>query len=455
MISQNPATEELLGKFEYWTDKKAIEEVKLSRAKFAEWSSLDLGERCNYLLKVAAVLKKNSRQYGEIMTKEMGKPIKQAVAEAEKCAWVCEYYAKNAEIFLSNELVTTEAKKSYVTYQPLGTILGIMPWNFPFYQVFRFGAATLAAGNTLVVKHASNVPQCAMIIEEVFREAGFPGYVYRNLPISSDSVKKIVNKDLVEGLSLTGSTEAGMKVGGLAGSTLKKVVLELGGSDPFIVLDEADLEKAAKVGVAARFQNNGQSCIAAKRFLLHAKIAEQFKHLFINEIGKQKIGDPMDEKTDIGPLARSDLRDGVENQVNDAVKANAKILCGGNKISGKDGKGYFFEPTAIEVSKNSKAATEEEIFGPVASVIVGSSDEELIEIANNSQYGLGASVWTNNNERAANFIKKLQSGVVAVNNLVKSDPRIPFGGIKKSGLGRELGKAGILEFVNVKSVQIW
>jgi succinate-semialdehyde dehydrogenase/glutarate-semialdehyde dehydrogenase len=447
MLSINPATEEVMGKFDYVSDKKAAQDAKKSRQAFESWSTLDVKERCGYLKKLASVLKKNSKQYGKIITLEMGKPITQSVPEVEKCAWACEYYADSAESFLADQPVKTEAGKSYVMFQPLGTILGIMPWNFPFWQVFRFASATLASGNTIVVKHSSNVPQCAMAIEEAFREAGFPEYVYRNLPISSDTVKSLVESDLVEGLSLTGSTEAGSRVGEMGGKHIKKVVLELGGSDPYVVLDDADLEKCASTAVTARFQNAGQSCIAAKRFIVHSKIAEQFTEMFSEKAQKLVMGDPIQEKTTLGPLARGDLRENLEAQLKSAINDKAKVVCGGKRPSRK---GYFFEPTIIRADEKNKTVMEEEFFGPIASVIIASSDDQLTKIANSSRYGLSSSVW-GSAERAEKIARKIDAGMVTVNGMARSDPRLPFGGVKKSGVGRELGKFGILEFVNIKS----
>ncbi|MBI5046116.1 aldehyde dehydrogenase family protein, partial [Candidatus Micrarchaeota archaeon] len=316
-FSINPTTEELLGEFKELNEPRTVEEVKKSRNAFLEWKGLEIVERVVFLKKASSILKKNSRKYGELITKEMGKPIRQSIAEVEKCALTCEFYAENADDLLCTQEIKTDAKRSYITYEPLGTILGIMPWNFPFWQVFRFAAGTMVAGNTIVVKHASNVPQCAIAIEEVFREANLPENVYKNLTISSKTVASLVNADLVDGLSLTGSTEAGSKVGGLAGKNLKRVVLELGGNDPFIVLEDANIEKSARTAVTARFQSNGQSCVAAKRFLLHQKIAEEFKERFLELVEKMVVGDPMDQKTDLGPLARADMRETLEKQLNE------------------------------------------------------------------------------------------------------------------------------------------
>ncbi len=449
--SINPATEEVMAEFDPLPAGKAEAEMRKCREAFRSWMALDISERGGYLRKAASVLKKGSKRYGEIISREMGKPIGQAVSEVEKCAWACEYYADNAPAFLADEEVKTDAGRSYVAFQPLGTILGIMPWNFPFWQVFRFAASTLAAGNTVAVKHSSNVPQCGEAIEEVFREAGFPDHVYRNLLIDGATAGRLVGADLAEGLSLTGSTEAGSKVGELAGKSIKKVVLELGGNDPFIVMAGADVAKAAETAVTARFQNAGQSCIAAKRFIVHAAEADEFRKAFVERASSLVLGDPLDPKTGLGPLARGDLRDALEGQLKSALKEDGKLLCGGRRPAGK---GYFFEATVIEAAKGSRTVMSQETFGPLASIIVGKDDDELLRIANGSEYGLGASVWCGDRTRAEAFARKVQSGTVVVNGMVRSDPRMPFGGVKKSGVGRELGRFGIMEFVNVKSVVI-
>ncbi len=454
MKSINPATEEVMKEFKALTQKEAFNEIKKTRSAFKDWSELDIKTRCKYLRKVSGILKRKSRKYGEVITKEMGKPITQARAEVEKCAWVCEYYAKNAEKFLSDEIIKTEAKKSYITFQPLGIILGIMPWNFPFWQVFRFCASALAAGNCIVIKHASNVPQCSLKIEEIFKKANLPDNVFRSLLVTSDAVKPIIENDLVDGISLTGSIEAGKKIGELAGKKIKKAVLELGGNDPFIVLRDAGIKFTCNAGIKARFQNTGQSCIAAKRFIVHKEIADEFKDKFIKFTKELVVGDPMDKETDIGPLARDDLRDKLEQQIRRAITQGtqgAKILTGGRRIKGK---GYFFEPTLMEAKKGNRIVRDEEIFGPAAAIITGRNDEELIEIANATEFGLGASLWSSNLKKAERFAYRLQAGIVSINDLVKSDPRLPFGGIKKSGIGRELSEYGIKEFVNIKSIVV-
>ena len=448
LISQNPATEEIMNTYKYLTFSSASNEVKKINLEAKNWAKTDFSERSRFLKKLADQLKKNSSKYGKLITLEMGKPIKQAVAEVEKSALACEYYAENAEKFLADQVVKTDAKKSLVTFEPLGTILGIMPWNFPFWQVFRFAAATLAAGNAVVVKHASNVPQCAFAIEEAFNEANFPK-VYKNLPIDGKMAQQIIERDLIEGVSLTGSTEAGVRVGEIAGKTLKKCVLELGGMDPYIVLSGANLEKAAEQAVNARFQNCGQSCISAKRFIIENAIYEDFKRLFLEKTQKLIIGDPIDEKTTLGPLARADLRDEVVKLLNQGKKNGGKVLCGG-KIPNQ--KGFFLEPTILEVSNHS--IIQEEVFGPVATLINAKNSDEAISIANDSQFGLGASIWGEETE-AEKVARSLACGSVAINSMHRSDPRMPFGGLKKSGLGRELGNFGILEFVNVKAISVF
>lgn len=451
MQSINPATEEKLAEFPVLSPEAAFEEARKSRQAAGAWAQLPLADRLHFIQNASILLRKNAHRYGELMTQEMGKPIAQAVAEAEKCAWACEYYVENAARFLVDESIPTGAKQSYIMFQPLGTILGVMPWNFPFWQVFRFAVPTLISGNTCVLKHASNVPQCALEIEKLFREAGLPDQVFKTLLIRPDVASAIIQSDLVEGVSFTGSTDAGARIGELAGRHIKKAVLELGGSDPFIVLDDADIAAAVKSGVTARFQNSGQSCIAAKRFIVHEKVAEAFTASFVEATQRLVVGNPLDEKVQIGPLAKSDLRDTLVSQLQAAVSKGAKVLAGGHRV---EGRGYFFEPTVLQVRKDNPVLLQEELFGPVASILVAKDDEETLQIANSIPYGLGASVWTADSNRAQYFVRNLQAGFVAVNAMVKSDPRLPFGGVKKSGLGRELGLFGIQEFVNIKSVVI-
>jgi len=447
IYSINPTTEKIMKKFKPFSEKQVFNLIKEVNSASKKWSNLDIKERCHYFKKISETLKKNSKEYGEIITKEMGKPISQSIAEIEKCSLVCEYYAKNARKFLSDEIIKTDYKKSYVKFQPLGIILGIMPWNFPFWQVFRFAIPTLAAGNCVLIKHASNVPQCALKIEEIFKE--LPKNVFKNLLITSDMVKLIVENDLVDGVSLTGSVEAGKKIGELAGRSIKKIVLELGGNDPFIVLKDADINYTCDKGINSRFRNCGQSCIAAKRFIVHKDIKNEFKNKFIELTQKLVVGDPMDEKTNIGPLARSDLRDNLENQIKQIIKSGGKILIGGKRL---EKSGYFFEPTLIEAKKNNKVVIKEEIFGPAANIIIAKNDNELIEIANMTKFGLGASIWSRNLKKAEKIANKIEAGNVFINKMVSSDPRLPFGGIKNSGYGRELSHYGIKEFVNIKSI---
>ncbi len=448
MISINPATGDEFGKYKMHSEKEVEEKIKLARSAFDVWKNKLIRDRIVIIKKVGELLRAHARKYGEIISKEMGKPIKQAIAESEKCAWACDYYAENTEKFLQPEFIETDNKKSYISFEPLGVVLGIMPWNFPFWQVIRFAVPALAAGNVCLLKHASNVPQCALELQQLFLDAGAPAGVFSALLIEGKTASSLIDKDLVDAVSLTGSVEAGSRVGENAGRTIKKVVLELGGSDPFIVLEGADVSKAAETAVTARFQNAGQSCIAAKRFIIHKAIASEFKNKFIELTRAHVVGDPLDEKTTLGPLARSDLADALEKQLNQAIKDGAKILSGGKRIKGN---GAFFEPTIIECFGN-EAILQEETFGPLASIIMVGGDDEALHIANSTQFGLGASVWTNDEKKIERFARELQAGFVSVNSMVKSDPRLPFGGIKKSGVGRELSHLALKEFVNVKTV---
>jgi succinate-semialdehyde dehydrogenase/glutarate-semialdehyde dehydrogenase len=381
----------------------------------------------------------------------MGKPLKAAVAEAEKCAWVCRYYAENAEHHLADITVETNAKKSYVHFQPLGPVLAVMPWNFPFWQVFRFAAPALMAGNVGLLKHASNVPQCALAIEEVFTTAGFPKGAFQALLIGSDAVEGILNDPRVVAATLTGSEPAGRSVAAAAGKQIKKTVLELGGSDPFIVMPSANLEEAVTTAVKARTINNGQSCIAAKRFIVADEIYDEFEKRFVKEMRALKIGDPMEESTDIGPLATPQIVDDLDEQVKKAIASGARVLNGGEKI---DGRGNYFEPTVLVDLNIDAPVSCEEIFGPVAMLFRVSGIDEAIKIANATPFGLGSAAWTNDAAEQARFIEGLEAGAVFINGMVASDPRLPFGGVKNSGYGRELAEFGIREFVNVKTVWI-
>ncbi len=451
IASINPATGELIKSFEEFSEEKIFSIIEDVQKDFEQWRKVPIKERSKLMFKAAEVLRANKRKYGEIMTLEMGKPITQAIAEAEKCAWVCEYYAENAEKFLTPEFIETDASESFVRFDPLGIILAVMPWNFPFWQVFRFAAPALMAGNAGILKHASNVPMSALAIEEVFREAGFPENLFRTLLISSKPVPKIIKHPFVKAATLTGSEPAGSKVAELAGKEIKKTVLELGGSDPFIVLEDADIDEAATVGVTARLINNGQSCIAAKRFIYVEKIADEFEAKFVEKMKSIKIGDPMDETTELGPIAREDLLLELHEQVQTSVKQGAKILTGGERLPRE---GAFYPATVLADVKKGILAYTEELFGPVAIFIKVKDEAEAIQVANDTDFGLGASIWTKNIERAKKLVPEINSGSVFVNGLVKSDPRLPFGGVKRSGYGRELSHYAIKEFVNIKTVWI-
>jgi succinate-semialdehyde dehydrogenase/glutarate-semialdehyde dehydrogenase len=396
-------------------------------------------------------LRAEKRKYAELITKEMGKAIKESMAEIEKCALLCDYYADNAARMLTLEQIQTENKKSYITFQPLGVALAIMPWNFPYWQAFRFGIPAITAGNVILLKHASNVPQTALSIEEAFKAAGFPQDVFKTLIIDSKEALDLIDADKVDAVSLTGSNGAGEQVGAHAGAKIKKLVLELGGSDPFIVLDDADVAKAGITAANARMINAGQSCIAAKRFIVMDTVLDEFRKHFVNRLKDLKVGDPMNENTDVGPLARRDLLDALRKQLQDAKATGAEIV-ETDSISRKTG--FFFSPVAVFNPKLDSKVMTEEVFGPVAPVVVVKSEDEAVRIANNTEFGLGASIWSRNIERAENLAARIESGFVAINDMVKSDPRLPFGGIKKSGIGRELSEYGLKEFVNVKTIVV-
>lgn len=444
----NPATEKVIKSYKCDSDNDIKSKVNNSRKAFSEWKELDVKERGDYLRKIADVLKERKNEFGELISTEMGKPIKESVSEVEKCAWVCEYYADNGEKFLEDELIQTENKKSFVTFQPLGVIGCIMPWNFPFWQLFRFGAPALTVGNTIVLKHSSIVPGCGLAISEAFNEAGFPKNVFQNIIGHGKIAEKFI--PLVDAVSLTGSVESGIKVASTASKYLKKFVLELGGSDPFIVLDDADISLTCETAMKARFINAGQSCIAAKRFIVVKERFREFKDNILNLVKNLKIGNPLDKDTDIGPMVSKQQLVNLENQLKRSVKQGAKILFGGKRINRK---GYFFEPTVVE-AKNNMAVVKEETFGPLMPIIKVDNEDEAIREANNSEFGLGASIWTRDLDKGERLAKKIEAGVVFVNGQVKSDPRLPFGGIKKSGIGRELSRYGLLEFCNIKSVVI-
>jgi succinate-semialdehyde dehydrogenase/glutarate-semialdehyde dehydrogenase len=448
--SINPYTEEVNWTYNSFSFEECEEHIENSRLAFSGWSFLPVEERTKYLAKLAEVLRNNTDKYAEIITKEMGKPITQSRAEVQKCAFICDYYVKNAAEFLKVEFVDTGAEKSYVTFEPLGVILGIMPWNFPFWQVFKFAIPIICAGNVCVLKHASNVPRSALEVENIFLEAGFPENVFKTLLIDSKTSMEIIEKDMVDGISLTGSINAGSEIGKLAGSAIKPFVLELGGSDPFIVLEDADIGRAAQAAAKSRFLNTGQGCIAAKRFIVLENVIGDFTKAFESEINKLKIGDPMDEKTDIGPVAKKEFVESLDKIVQDAKKKGAKPNTYGKEFK----KGFFFRPTLIPVASLDMEACCVEVFGPIAPVIAVKDEDEAIRIANSTEFGLGAEIWSGNLEKAEKLARKITSGFVAINGMVRSDPRLPFGGVKKSGVGRELSHYGLKEFVNVKSIVV-
>ncbi len=408
--------------------------------------------RSRRVLALADLLEKDLEKYATLISLEVGKPIMQARAEIEKCAWVCRYYAENAKLHLREEAINTEFSSSIITYAPLGIILAIMPWNYPFWQLFRFAAPALMAGNAVLLKHAPNVPQCALAIEELFRQANFPEGMLQNLFLPNRRVANLIADPRIAAVTFTGSTEAGAKVAETAGRHIKKCVLELGGSDPFIVLDDANLKEAAAIAVKARMQNAGQSCIAAKRFITTDRVHDTFVDLFMAEAQKLKLGDPMEEDTDLGPLAREDLLVKLQRQVNRSVRMGAKLLLGGKRPAKL--KGAFFPATILDNVTPGMPAFDQELFGPVAAIIRARDTEHAVELANQTEYGLAASIWTVNVERAQRLARQLNCGGVFINSMSMSDPRLPFGGTKKSGYGRELSQAGIREFVNVKTVVV-
>ena len=451
IASINPATGETLRDFSALTPQQIEQKLQLAADTFRTYRRTSFDDRSRMMTRAAEILESEKRELGKTMTTEMGKPLKAAIGEAEKCAWVCRYYAENAERHLADEIVETNATKSYVKFQPLGPVLAVMPWNFPFWQVFRFAAPALMAGNVGLLKHSSNVPQCALAIEDIFRRAGFPEGAFQTLLIGSDAVEGVLKDRRVVAATLTGSEPAGRSVAGISGKEIKKTVLELGGSDPFIVMSSADFDTAVTTAVKARTINNGQSCIAAKRFIVAAEIYDRFEERFVSEMKSLRIGDPMDESTEIGPLAMRQIRDDLVEQVKKAVDAGARVLTGGNKL---DGPGNFYEPTVLVNVAPSSPVSCEEIFGPVAMLFRVANIDEAIQLANATPFGLGASAWTTDTNEQAKFIEEIECGCVFVNGMVASDPRLPFGGVKNSGYGRELAEFGIREFVNIKTVWI-
>ena len=447
----NPATGECLKKFEPLSEQQIEEKIAAAAAAFAEYRKVPFAERARLMTRAGEILENEKKEFGRLMTLEMGKPVGAAVQEAAKCAWVCRYYAENAERFLADELVETTAARSYIHYQPLGPVLAVMPWNFPFWQVMRFAAPALMAGNVGLLKHASNVPQCALAIEDIFRRAGFPKGVFQTLLVSASQVERILDDPRVMAASLTGSEGAGIQVGVAAAKQIKKVVLELGGSDPFIVMPSADLNAAVANAVKARVQNNGQSCIAAKRFIVAEKIADQFERKFVAKMESLVIGDPMQENVELGPLATPDGVADLQREVEKSVQAGARLLTGGKPLARP---GNFYPPTVLTDIPRNSPAYREELFGPVACLFRAKDIDEAIAIANDSRFGLGASAWTNDEFERKRFVNELEAGMVFINKMVASDPRVPFGGVKQSGHGRELGVHGIREFTNIKTVWI-
>ena len=448
----NPTTGKMLEKYEKTSPDEIMQRLEKAYQAFQAWRQTSFSERATLMKKVSRVLTENQDEYARIMALEMGKPMAQGRSEVEKCAWVCEYYAEHSENMLQPEIIKTDAQRSYVAFNPLGVILAVMPWNYPFWQVFRHAAPGLTAGNGVILKHASNVPGCASAIEGIFRKAGFPEDLFQNFFISSQRVADLIEHPTISAVTLTGSKPAGREVAEKAGKMLKKTLLELGGSDPYIILEDADLDKTVETCVTSRLLNSGQSCIAAKRFVVVEAVRRQFEEMLVEQMKGKRMGDPFDEAVEIGPQARFDLRDDLHRQVRQSIAQGAVCLLGGDM---PEGSGAFYPATVLCAVEKGMPAYGEEIFGPVAAVISVKNEKEAIQVANDSSFGLGAAVFTRNTERgehiAANY---LEAGNCFVNAFVKSDPRLPFGGIKESGYGRELSHYGLKEFVNIKSVYI-
>ena len=447
----NPATGERLCAYAALTDREIDDKLGAAHRAARSWRDMPIDERAGVIRRAGELLEERAIEYGRLMTLEMGKPIRAAIDEAKKCATACHFYADHAAEFLADEIVEARTERGFVAFEPLGVVLAVMPWNFPFWQVIRFAAPALAAGNVGLLKHASNVPQCALAIEQLFEEAGAPGGVFQTLLIGSDMVAPIIADDRVAAATLTGSEGAGSNVAEIAGRYIKKTVLELGGSDPFIVMPSADLDAAVETAVASRTLNNGQSCIAAKRFIVAESIADRFTDAFVERMRALVVGDPMDERTHIGPLATDKVRQDLHDQVRRAVASGANVRLGGRP---REGAGFFYEPTVLTHVSPDSPALQEETFGPVAAIVRARDADHAIEIANDSRFGLGAAAWTRDAAEIERFARGLAAGIVVINGMVTSDPRFPFGGVKKSGYGRELSEFGMREFVNIKTVRV-
>ena len=447
----NPATEEVIDTYQIMTKEQIIEKTRKAQNAFLDWNK-DIHKRADHIHDFAQELRKSKEELARAMTKEMGRPIKDARPEVEKCAWVMDYFADNGKVFITDEVVNTDARKSTITFEPLGVVGSIMPWNFPYWQALRFAAPSLMAGNTIVLKPASATMGCGIEIEKAFRRSGVPDGVFQTIVGDSSIANILIDSEDINAVTFTGSVTAGGIVAQRATSQIKKCVLELGGSDPFIVCKDADIEKASTGAVKGRFINNGQSCIASKRFIIVKDIANEFIEKFVQKTEKLKVGDPLSENTDLGPIVNASGLKTIDSQVKDSVKEGAEILTGGEQIGSK---GYFYKPTILKKVSTNMRVAHEEVFGPAAAVMVAEDEMEAVKLANNSQYGLGASIWTQDLDKAEKLSRMVRSGIVTVNNVVISDPRVPFGGVKKSGFGRELSRYGMLEFVNIKSVRFY
>src|SRR6266704_656676 len=447
----NPTTGEVLETFEAYKQEQINEALEQAHQAFLRWRMASFSERAKHLHSVASHLRDHKHELARTAVLEMGKSITEAEGEVEKCAWNCDYFAGNAERFLADEKVATNATESYVAFRPLGVILAIMPWNFPYWQVFRFAAPALMAGNTAVLKHASNVSRVALEIERIFQEAGVPQGVLRTVLVPGSETRKLIADPRIAAVTLTGSEAAGVEVAAASGHVLKKTVLELGGSDAFIVLEDADMDQAAQVAVTALFQNNGQSCIAAKRFIVVEAVAEAFERKFVEAVSKLQVGNPLNRETRIGPMARGDLRDALDRQVRASIQMGARVLLGGKPI---EGKGYFYAPTIVTDVTSDMPMFREETFGPAAAVIHARDTEHAVELANDSVFGLSCNLWTRDLEQARRLASRIAAGSLFINGMTTSDPRLPFGGIKRSGYGRELSRFGMREFVNIQTVWI-